>query len=128
MPYIYATQLPGDIVKVGRVARHWKERALAAQTYHVVDVCILGVWRTDNAIRDEKRAHNACDRWHVRNELFRVPTDWPETVHPIVVCLSSLLGTPLPASEYARSGRGGRRLPEWVHKNRIEVRRRLRGL
>lgn len=93
MAYIYATALPGDIVKLGRGSE--SVRARAAQTYYVENVQVLALWSTTDAPRDERRAQRACREWHVRGELYRVSVDWLETEHPLVSRVSRLLGTPI---------------------------------
>ena len=90
MPYIYATALPGDIVKLGYGST--KMRARAAQTYYVERVQVLAQWFTNEPVKDEKRAHRACKAWHVRGELFKVPTDWLDIEHPLVARVTDLLG------------------------------------
>ena len=113
MPYIYATALPGDIVKLGRGTH--KSRALAAQTYYADRVQVLACWRTDHPQRDERRAQQACVPWHVRGELYRVPTGWLDTEHPLVALLRGLLGDPLPARETPQwRPHGGMRIGEWT--------------
>lgn len=97
MPYIYATALADDIVKLGRSTN--KYRALAAQTYCAQTVQVLALWRTSNDVYDEDLALFACKHWHVRGELFRVPVP-PECVtHPIVALLTDVLGAPMPYAD-----------------------------
>lgn len=93
MAYIYATALPGDIVKLGRGSL--KQRARAAQTYFVDKVQVLALWTTSDAPRDERAAQRLCKDWHVRGELYKVPTDWLDLEHPLVVRVSGLLGAPI---------------------------------
>lgn len=108
MPYIYATALPGDIVKLGRGTD--KTRARAAQTYYVAQVQVLALWSTNDAPRDERRAQRACKEWHKRGELYHVPVDWLVIDHPLVERVSAILGTPLKEAPRQRAkGRGKQR-------------------
>lgn len=102
MPYIYATALPGHIVKLGRTANH-KDRALGAQTYYPCPVIVLAMWRVIHGQLAEGAAHRACAHWYVgRGELYRVPTDWLDLEHPLVTRLCGLFGEPIPAAELPR--------------------------
>lgn len=96
MPYIYATALSGDIVKLGRCMDE-RQRPYDAQIYYVERVQLLALWETSYPDRDEKRAQRACAQWHARGELYRVPTDWLDIQHPLVSCVSAVLGTPTKA-------------------------------
>lgn len=98
MAYLYATAFPGDIVKLGCTERH-KMRALDGQTYYVQKLEVLGLWHVTNARLAEWKAHLACLEWHVRNELYRVPTHWLDLEHPIVTKISTILGKPLQLAE-----------------------------
>lgn len=127
MPYIYATALTGDIVKIGRGTS--KCRALAAQMYHVETIRVLAMWETDHAHRDEKRALRACAHWHARGELFKVPTAWLEAEHPVVTLLTKVLGLPLPTGETPQwrrhGGVEGARYKTRTGESKEERRRRM---
>lgn len=116
MPYIYATALPGDIVKIGRSVER-QTRPYAAQLFYVGEVQLIGLWQTDKPRRDELVAHRACRRWHVRGELFKVPPDWRswlDTQHPVIAAVSALLGKSLTIEQ--RLGipkQGGQRMSPW---------------
>lgn len=103
MPYIYATALPRDIVKIGYCTDE-RVRPFAAQMFFVEDVQLLALWHARDG-KDEDRALWACRQWHAYGELFRVPTDWLETVHPVVTAISSALGRPLPAKYMPKAPR-----------------------
>lgn len=96
MPYIYATLLPNDVVKIGYCTDE-RTRPFAAQTYYAETVELLALWEVTDG-RDEQRAHCACREWRVRGELFRVLGGWLEATHPVIVAVSGLLGEPLPSS------------------------------
>lgn len=112
MPYVYATALPGHIVKLGRTEHH-KERALAAQTYYAESVSVLAMWRVLHGTHAEGAAHKACAHWHVHGELYRVPTDWLDLEHPLVVRVSDVLGDPMLRAELPTPRLHNRRTPWW---------------
>lgn len=98
MPYIYATALPGDIVKLGYGSD--RSRARAAQTYYVAPVEVLALLPTEHPRRDERAAQRVCKEWHVRGELYHVPVEWLVDAHPIIARISEVLGVHIkPASE-----------------------------
>lgn len=103
MPYIYATALSGDIVKLGRCIDQ-RERPYAARCFYVERVQLLALWETSYPDRDEKRAQHACAQWHARGELYRVPTDWLDIDHPLVACVSAVLGAPIKVKPRRRHG------------------------
>lgn len=66
--YVYATLLPTGYVKVGAASK--TTRAVAAGTYHVGSLRVLGVWHVLDARRAEQIAHRALWWAHVERELF----------------------------------------------------------
>lgn len=101
MPYIYATALPGDIVKLGRCTDE-RVRPFAAQMFYAERIELLALWPVRHA-RDEDRALWACREWHVRGELFRIPTSWLDAEHPAVRAVSIALGPPVPRKEMPKA-------------------------
>ena len=114
--FVYATRLPDGSIKIGAASS--EARALAAQTYWIKPVKVIGWWRVSDRYEGERAAHLACAQWWVTRELFYVaPLDWLDISEPIVEAISRALGMPVRHSN--KDGHRSRGRPVKGSKDRM---------